>query len=418
MTTTEELVAQVNKILDDIGIDMDGLFEDIENSLPLIVFNLEKNLSLLREFEDELSRRVGESLGIPKARERKNRDPHIYWLYKKRHNRLLALERLRSAITAHKMALALISANYSFYDGDTEVNIKALNDRKVANRVRVVKKPFSIGRIDILPYLAYSGDVLKLLSQESVDVRDTFKEIKARLREKGVIKKKSFRIEVEYWSKGRLKKARLDLPTDVNVDEELRKRYGRKLRWRVLSYVKTKGVLINNHYTVDNLALAYSSLDPERGLEYLGLDLFKYYFLTSEKERSSIGLYPDIKLCIDCHYSIFDVPFIKEPEFRIGFGSMLVIRKCEIESILIGRRSEISNIPNYLLGGAILYGISPFDEKRIAKILGISEEELIDAIRKLVISGFHTSLFSETSKFEKFMPKSDKAKKFLELLQR
>ncbi len=30
MTTTEELVARVNKILDDIGIDMDGLFESFD----------------------------------------------------------------------------------------------------------------------------------------------------------------------------------------------------------------------------------------------------------------------------------------------------------------------------------------------------------------------------------------------------
>ncbi|WP_394325319.1 hypothetical protein [Thermococcus sp. JCM 11816] len=30
MTTTEELVAQVNKILDDIGIDLGELFQDFD----------------------------------------------------------------------------------------------------------------------------------------------------------------------------------------------------------------------------------------------------------------------------------------------------------------------------------------------------------------------------------------------------
>ena len=96
---------------------------------------------------------------------------------------------------------------------------------------------------------------------------------------------------------------------------------------------------------------------------------------------------------------------------------MLLIKKCEIESLLSGKRSEISNIPNYLLGGVILYGVSPFDEKKVSKLLGINEEELKEAIEKFVLSGLHMALFEDTSKFEKIMPKSDRAKQFLELLQ-
>ncbi len=57
MTTTEELVAQVNKVLDDIGIDMDGLFETFDVSS--ISYRLGENLSLLQGLEEELSRRVG-----------------------------------------------------------------------------------------------------------------------------------------------------------------------------------------------------------------------------------------------------------------------------------------------------------------------------------------------------------------------
>jgi len=415
MTTTEELVAQINKFLDDIGIDMAGLFEDLD--VPSLVFHLNRNMEILRDFEEELSRRVGETVPSVRGLDKKEKDPHIRWLYKKKHNRILALERLRSAIVAHKMALALISANYSFYIGNKEIDVKTIKKHEELRRIRVVKKPVILGRLEILPHLAYSGDVLKLLGQESVEAREAFKLIKAKLREKGVVRKKSFRIEVEYWESGRLKKTRLDIPTDADIESELRKRFGKRFRWRVLSYVKTKGVLINNHYTVDNLALAYATFDPERGPELLGLDLFRYYFLTSEKERGSLGLYPDIKLCIDCHYSIFDLPFMKEKWFRTGFGSMMIIQKCEIEKMLSGKRSEISNVPNYLLGGAILYGVSPFNEERVAELLGLDLDKLTEAIRKLVLSGLHTSLFTNVEKFEKFMPKSDKAKRFLELLQ-
>ncbi len=415
MTTTEELVARVNKILDDIGIDMAGLFEKF--SIPSLIFYLSRNLLLLQDLEDELSRRVGETAPSVRGLDRLSRDPHIQWIYKKKHNRILALERLRAAITAHKMALALISANYTFKIGKKEVGIESIKAVENIGKLKIMKKPVTLGRLEILPYLAYSGDVLRLLGHESREVREMFKFIKAKLREKGIVRMKSLRIEVEYWDRNRLKKARIDLPADSDIESELKKRYGKRFRWRVLSLVKTRGVLINNHYTVDNLALAYSSLAPENGAKFLGLDLFRYYFLTSEKERETLGLYPDIRLCVDCHYSIFDLPFMEEKDFRTGHGSMLVMRKCEMEKLLSGRRSELSNLPNYLLGGVLLYGMSDYSESKVAEMLSISRDELIDAIRRFVISGLHRTLFADVSKFEKFMPKSDKAKRFLELLQ-
>ncbi|WP_457750478.1 DUF530 family protein [Thermococcus sp.] len=414
MTTTEELVAQVNKILDDIGIDLAGLFETFE--IPSISFRLRENLSLLQELEEDLSRRVGETTPSLKGISKRDRDPHIHWIYKKKRNRILALERLRAAITAHKMALALISANYTFFVGKKLISIKELTKENIEN-VRAVLNPIQLGRVGILPYLAYSGDVLRLLSKESIEVREEFKFIKGKLREKGVVRTRGLRIEVEYWEGNRLKKTRIDLPADSDIEAELRKRYGRRFRWRVLSFVKTRGVLINNHYTVDNLALAYAILDPDRGAEKLGLDLFRYYFLTSETEREGLGLYPNIRLCIDCHYSIFDLPFKWDPNFRTGHGSILIIRKCEMEQALVGKRKELSNVPNYLLGGVLLYGMSEYSEKKVAELLGIPEDELEEAIKKFVISGLHRLLFSDTAKFEKFMPKSDKAKKFLALLQ-
>lgn len=177
--------------------------------------------------------------------------------------------------------------------------------------------------------------------------------------------------------------------------------------------------MINNHYTVDNLALAYATYDPKRGSELLALDLFRYYFLTSEKERETTLLYPGLRSCIDCHYSLFDIPFKNRKDFKIGFGSMLLIRKCEIERLLSKKRTEIARLPNYILGGVILYGISPFSEDEVSKILGIDLEELKEGIRKFIVSGLYKVVFSESAlkKFEKFMPRSEKAKKFLELLQ-
>ncbi|ASJ02962.1 hypothetical protein A3L09_06670 [Thermococcus profundus] len=414
MTTTEELVAQVNKILDDIGIDMAGLFEDFD--VPTLSYYLNRNLSILSDLEEELERRVGELPSSPTSYDRKNRDPHLQWVYRKKRNRILAIERLKASITAHKMALALISANYSLRIGKKEINPGNIKQENLGE-VKAVPKQIRLGRIEILPHLAYSGDVLRLLAREGLEVRESFKFIKGKLREKGTVQTRGLRIEVEYWSENRLKKDRIDLPADSDIEGELRKRYGRRFRWRVLSFVKAKGVLINNHYTVDNLALAYSTLDPENGAKKLGLDLFRYYFLTSETERMGLGLYPDIRLCIDCHYSIFDIPFQDEPDFKTGYGSMLVMRKCEMEGMLSGRRTDISGVPNHILGGVLLYGMTPWDEAKVSKLLGIPRDELEDGIRKFVISGLHNTLFADTGKFEKFMPKSDRARQFLALLQ-
>lgn len=414
MTTTEELVARVNKILDDIGIDMDGLFESFD--VPTVYYRLKENLSLLQELEKDLSRRVGETGLSVAGLSKKDRDPHLQWLYKKKRNKMLALERLRAAITAHRMAMAIITANYTFFRGKKLVSEREITKENLG-QIRALPNPVQIARVEVLPYLAYSGDVLKILSRESVSVREEFKFIKGKLREKGTVRTSGLRIEVDYWEGNRLKKARIDLPADADIEGELRKRFGKRFRWRVLSFVKTRGVLINNHYTVDNLALAYATLDPEKGAEKLGLDLFRYYFLTSEKERETLGVYPDIKLCVDCHYSIFDLPFKWEPNFRTGYGSMMIIRKCEMERILIGRRREVSNIPNYLLGGVMLYGMSEYSEKQVAQLLGIPKDELREALEKFVISGLHKLLFANTKRFDKFMPKSEKARQFLSLLQ-
>lgn len=91
-----------------------------------------------------------------------------------------------------------------------------------------------------------------------------------------------------------------------------------------------------------------------------------------------------------------------------------------MEEQLVGRKKDLSGgVPNYLLGGVLLYGISHYDEKKVAEILGIPEDELTEAMKKFVISGLANVLFTkeEAKKFDKFMPKSDKAKQFLALLQ-
>ncbi|NPA47219.1 MAG: DUF530 domain-containing protein [Thermococci archaeon] len=406
MTTTEELVARVNKILDDIGIDVQGIFRDMDD-VRGIVYQLRRNMTLLQELEEELQRRVGDRVPYS-GRSSKDRDPHIQWIYRKKRNRMLAMERLKSAITAHKIAIGIISGAYTFKAGRFEVSPFSISSEEL-KRVKAIRKPYSLGRLEVIPHLAYSGDVLRILSRESVAAREAFKSIKSKLREKGRTRIQSIRIEVDYVDGKRVRRTRVELPMNADIDGELRKRFGRRIRWRVVSFVKTKGVLINNHYTVDNLALAYAVLNPEEGERMLAMDLFRYYFLTSGQERETMVLYPGTKTCVDCHYSIFDR--------ALPNGSELVLRKCAIEKELSGRRSDIASIPNYLLGGIILYGLTDMDEDEVAGVLGVNPGELRGAMKQFVLSGLHSVLFERPERFEKFMPRSDRAREFLELLQ-
>ena len=406
MTTTEELVARVNKILDDIGIDVQGIFRDMDD-VRGIVYQLRKNMILLQELEEELQRRVGDRVPYSR-RSSEDRDPHLRWIYRKKRNRLLALERLKSAITAHKIAMGILLGAYSFKIGRVEVSPFSIPLEDLKN-VKVTRRPYTLARVEIVPYLAYSGDVLRILSRESIGVRETFKSIKSKLREKGRTKVQSLRIEVDYFDGKRMKRTRVELPVDTDIDRELRKRFGRRIRWRVVSFIKTKGILINNHYTIDNIALAYASLSPENGERMLATDLFRYYFLTSSQERETMVLYPGTKTCIDCHYSIFDK--------ALANGSDLVLKKCSVEKKLSGKRADIASIPNYLLGGIILYGLTNMEEEDVAEVLSLDTYELEGALKQFVLSGLHSTLFDKPERFEKFLPKSERAREFLELLQ-
>lgn len=411
MTTTEELVSRVNVILDEIKSNMPRLFE---SSVPHIAFQLNRQLEVLEELRNELERRVGITTPSTAFLERSQRDPNIHWIYRKKHNRLLALDRVKSAIMAHKIALGHIVANYRFYENKKEIELKDIKD---PDNIRAIRREIGIGRLEIVPHLGYSGDILRILSQKDVEVREAFKAIKGKLKERGTLKRVGYHLEVEYFENNRLKTARVTLREDADIDYELKKRYGRLIRWKILRPVKTKGILINNHFTVDNLALAYASLNPEKAINMLAFDLFRYYIITSEKDREVLSLYPDIKVSIDCHYSLFDEPFRGEPFFKTGFGSMLLIRKAEIEKMLVGRRSTISTIPNHLLGAVIFYGTSPYDERKTSEFLGLSEKELQDALWKIAISGIPLEIFGDRRKFEKFIPKEEIVVEFLKALE-
>ena len=128
MTTPEELIAQINRALDDIKINMSRLFENFD---PLyLAFNLNRNLTILKDFEDELSRRVGDTHSYTVALSKRERDPHIRRIFLRNHYRMLTLERLRTAITGHKIALATIASHYTFYRGKKEVDIRNITNKK------------------------------------------------------------------------------------------------------------------------------------------------------------------------------------------------------------------------------------------------------------------------------------------------
>lgn len=347
--------------------------------------------------------------------DRKNCDLYFQWFYRKRYYRMFVLERFCLVIMVYKIVLVIFDVNYIFKRGSSEIKVIEIKDEKV----KVIRKFYSIGRVEILFYLVYLGDVFKFFVRESFFVRDVFKEIKGRFREQGMVKIRSIRFEVEYFENNCLKKVYVSFFVDVDIEVELRKQFGRCFCWRVFSFVKIRGVFINNYYMVDNLVLVYVLFNFEKGVELLGFDIFCYYFFMLLVDREIFGVFLGIKSCFDCYYLIFDLFFRWDLNFKIGQGSFYIIRKCEMEEQFVGRKKDFSGVFNYFFGGVLFYGISNYDEKKVVEILGIFEDEFIEVMKKFVILGFVNVLFikEEVKKFDKFMLKSDKVKQFFVLFQ-
>lgn len=70
---------------------------------------------------------------------------------------MFVLERFCLVIMVYKIVLVIFDVNYIFKRGSSEIKVIEIKDEKV----KVIRKFYSIGRVEILFYLVYLGDVFK-----------------------------------------------------------------------------------------------------------------------------------------------------------------------------------------------------------------------------------------------------------------
>lgn len=178
------------------------------------------------------------------------------------------LDRVSSAIDSHKVAIGTLE-EYSNLKCDSCYKSFRINDFKANNcKCTCGSTSFSFKvnkdktyRLEILPYLPFSGDYMVAITDLSPWGRNAFKQVLKLLKQerRGVVK--TISLVIKYKDKNNhliRKQINLDSEFVDNYEEEVRKTYGKNVRIEVLRFHRTKPAIINDKHARNALALAYT----------------------------------------------------------------------------------------------------------------------------------------------------------------
>lgn len=173
------------------------------------------------------------------------------------------LDRVKSAIDAHKIAIGnleeygLIQCNncnkiYKIYELDDECSCNKTDYSFFIN-------DSGNHRIEILPFLPLAGDYMVKISELTSWGRESFKKVINMLKQerKGSVKTVSLIIRYKEDKKLIRKRVTLDSYYVDSYEEEIRKRYGNDVRIEALQFHRTKPAIINDKNTRTALAIGY-----------------------------------------------------------------------------------------------------------------------------------------------------------------
>ena len=215
-----------------------------------------------------------------------------------------SLDRVKSAIAAHKIALGHLDEYAKIRCRECKKSYRASSfvERGMVCKCGCEDFEFKINhsgihRLEIIQYLPLSGNYMVLMSGLSNWARESFKRILNLLKQKrrGVVKTVSPIIKV--LENGRWIRKRVPLESEFadTYEEEVRRRYGKNVRIERLEFHRTKPTIVNDKHTRTALALAYARHAEEiverHGHEYLeetfeNLDKLEIY----DEIKSSVRL--------------------------------------------------------------------------------------------------------------------------------
>lgn len=276
------LVNKAEKYLKEISNDSISL-ENIDNfeDFKSLYFKLDDRLTFLQKLKEDmdaqgytapftsLSKYGTKSVSEATLDEVGENSRHNQIFRMKANAKKNILDRVKSAIDSHKIAIGNLnqfgylkcnsSSCYKKYSIEEYMKMNAECSCGSKSFAFKINKE-ATHRLEIIPYLPLSGNYMVLINQFSNYGRDSLKKVLNILKQerKGVVKTISLVIKFRDDNNRLVRKnVTLDSEYVANYEEEVRRRYGPRVRIEALRFHRTKPAIIDDKHARTALAIAY-----------------------------------------------------------------------------------------------------------------------------------------------------------------
>ena len=260
---------------DSISLDSIDNFEDFKS----LYFKLDDRLTFLQNLKDDmdaqgyttpftsLSRYGTKSVSEVTLEEVGENSRHNQIFRMKANAKKNILDRVKSAIDSHKIAIGHLKQFGYVKCSSCYKKYSVEEYRRMDSKCSCGCKSFAFKinkeathRLEIIPFLPLSGNYMVLISQFSNYGRESLKKVLNILKQerKGVVKTISLVIRFKD-DNNRLVRKNITLDSEyvANYEEEVRRRYGPRVRIEALRFHRTKPAIIDDKHARTALAIAY-----------------------------------------------------------------------------------------------------------------------------------------------------------------
>ena len=260
---------------DDISLDNIDEFENFKNLYFKFYDRLEELKQLKRDMEVQgystpftsLNKYGTKSIGEVSLEEVSENSRHNQMFRNKANAKKNILDRVKSAIDSHQIALAHLE-QFGYLKCDSCYKKYTVSEYKQLDGKCSCKSDsfsFKISRqntyrIEIIPYLPLSGNYRVLMAELSKYGRNSFKKVINALKQERTGHVKTISPLFRYKDKNNRwlrKRATFDSEFVDNYEEELRKKYGKNVRIEKLEFHRTRPAIIDDKHSRTALALGY-----------------------------------------------------------------------------------------------------------------------------------------------------------------
>ncbi len=195
------------------------------------------------------------------------------------------LDRVKSAIASHKIAIGHLEEYAIFYCQDcgerySGHEISSIKDGKCkceSSRIKLEINTQGVYRLDIIKYLPLSGDYMVKMSELSSRGRDSFRRIVRVLKQekRGIVKTVSMVIKVLEGDRWVRKRVNIDAEDQMNYEREIRQKYGSDARIEFMQFHRKKPSIINDKHVQTALSIGYVKLAEKQASSVFGSVLNK-----------------------------------------------------------------------------------------------------------------------------------------------